>query len=479
MGEFSKFLASKENENEAKINEDLIYNIRKEPLVNFIVRAFKALENKYLKLVDWELITDESKFDSNKINPKFIKNNKNKKFLKRIPINESRYDLLKLKWECNTGDKKWIEEREVLLYKLIDKYYYLIDGNRYCPIYQLVDASVYNRKNYLTLKSQSSPIILKRDFETIKDVNGDEYKIQYIRICLSKQRINILLFFLSLMGYENTMIFMQMNEIIKIETFKKYDKDKEYCFMSNSKLYVKVIKYFFDNDQFVRYMVTALLYICEDCDNIHELNNHEIWTAKLGTLITKEDQEFEKKFYKGEGFKLTFHSFWDLGTQENLRVSKHNKGSTFAVLRWMLRNFNELKLKDNMDLANKRIRLQEQSEATLIRRLNQRKRKFFTDITTNKIKPYYITDLINMDQNFVIKTISGSKSTLIKYDDAVNDCDMFNALKFSLKGISSIGEKNSNAINILNRDIHPSYVGFIDLNATSNSDKYVVTVKII
>ena len=65
MGEFSKFLASKENENEneAKINEDLIYNIRKEPLVNFIVRAFKALENKYLKLVDWELITDENKFE--------------------------------------------------------------------------------------------------------------------------------------------------------------------------------------------------------------------------------------------------------------------------------------------------------------------------------------------------------------------------------------------------------------------------------
>lgn len=475
MAKFLEFLNSEENENElAKdFNKDLIYNLRSEPLVGFVLKAFNIIESKYLKLVSWELITDESKFDSYKVNTKYIKNKKNKKFDKRLPIKESRFDLLKLKFKCATDEKTWFEDREVLLYKQIDNLYYIIEGNRYCPIYQLVDASVYNRKNYLTLKSQSSPIIIKRDVEEIKDVENNNYKIQYYRICLSKQKINILYFYLGLMGYENTIKFMQMVNIIKIEPFRKYNKEEEYCFMSNSNLYIKVIKYFFDNDTFTRYMVTALLYVMEDCETMDDLYNNEIWTAKLGALITKEDQEFDKKFYKGKSFLLTFHSFLDKITKDSLRLKSYNKSSTFALVRWMLRNFNELKMLDNMDIANKRIRFGEHMVAPLVRRLNQRKRKFVTDITSNKIKQYHVTDLINMDQDFVIKTISGSKSSLLKYDDTVNDCDLFTAIKFSLKGPNSIGENNSNSVSVNNRDIHPSYVGNLGLNFTSTSDPFI------
>lgn len=472
MGKFLEFMNSEENKNDNAdyFNNELIYGLRSEPLVKFVLKAFKIIESKYIKLESWELITDESKFDSYKVNTKYIKNNKNKKFDKRLPIKGSRFDLLKLSFRCTIGEDSWIEEREVLLYKQINNFYYIIEGNRYCPIYQLVDASVYNRKDYLTQKTQSSPIILKRDIENIKDVTGQEFKVQYYRICLSKQRINILYFYMALMGYDNTIKFMQMSNIIKIETYKKYNKEEEYCFKSNTGLYLKVIKYFFDNDTFVRYMITGLLYIMENCDSIDDLYNNEVWTAKLGGLITKEDQEFDKRFYKGKSFLLTFHGFLDYLTQEDLRLKNYNKSSTFALVRWMLRNFNELKLKDNMDLENKRIRFGEHMVAPLVRRFNQRKRKFITDITTNKIKPYYIQDLINMDQEFVIKTISGSKSSLMKYDDAVNDCDLFTALKFSLKGPNSIGEKNSNSVSVLDRDIHPSYVGALDINATSNSD---------
>ena len=149
MAKFLEFLNSEENENElAKdFNKDLIYNLRSEPLVGFVLKAFNIIESKYLKLVSWELITDESKFDSYKVNTKYIKNKKNKKFDKRLPIKESRFDLLKLKFKCATDEKTWFEDREVLLYKQIDNLYYIIEGNRYCPIYQLVDASVYNRKN--------------------------------------------------------------------------------------------------------------------------------------------------------------------------------------------------------------------------------------------------------------------------------------------------------------------------------------------
>ena len=72
MATFKQFLSSKENENPnaSRFNEDLIYKIREEPLCEYIIKAFRILESKYLKIIDWELITDETKFDINKINVK-------------------------------------------------------------------------------------------------------------------------------------------------------------------------------------------------------------------------------------------------------------------------------------------------------------------------------------------------------------------------------------------------------------------------
>ena len=52
----------------------------------------------HLKVVDWELITDESKIDSDSVNIRHIKNKNNKKFIKRMPIDNSRYELLKIKF---------------------------------------------------------------------------------------------------------------------------------------------------------------------------------------------------------------------------------------------------------------------------------------------------------------------------------------------------------------------------------------------
>ena len=62
-----------------------------------------------------------------------------------------------------------------------------------------------------------------------------------------------------------------------------------------------------------------------------------------------------------------------------------------------------------------------------------------------------------------------SKCQLVNYKSCVNDLDSIIALKYTYKGISGIGEK-SNAISYAYRSIHPSHLGRVDIDSSSNSD---------
>ena len=96
MAKFMDFLAQNKNPNEDNINEDIIYGIRSESIVDYILDAYRTLESKYVKIIGHELITDESKFDTEYVNVRHIKNKNNRKYNRRMPIDVSRYDLLKI-----------------------------------------------------------------------------------------------------------------------------------------------------------------------------------------------------------------------------------------------------------------------------------------------------------------------------------------------------------------------------------------------
>jgi len=54
--------------------------------------------------------------------------------------------------------------------------------------------------------------------------------------------------------------------------------------------------------------------------------------------------------------------------------------------------------------------------------------------------------------------------------DKINDMDFFSKLRYTIKGPNSIGGKNDNRISKKYRDIHPSYIGKLDINVCGNSD---------
>lgn len=274
--------------------------------------------------------------------------------------------------------------------------------------------------------------------------------------------------YMAMLGYENTMKYMDMSDIIRVESFRKYNKDEEYCFPSEGGLYIKVIKYFFDNDLFVRNMVYSLIVITEECNTMNDLHDVNYWVCVLGSkMLANPNKDATKLFIKGKSILFSFGRLLDNTTRRNLKLKDYNKASPFAILRWMLRNFNELKAKDNMDLRNKRIRMGEYMEAYLIKKLSSRMNKFMTN---NDVKLKDVELLVKMEQDYLVKTVIGAKKPLLRYDNTVNDMDMFTSLKYTIKGPGAIGENSANAVNDKYRGIDQSYVGSIDLNTCSSSD---------
>lgn len=458
----------------AKVNEDLIYNIRNESLADYVVAAFKTMESKHLKLVKWELVTDESKFDPDEINVNHTKNKKNKKHVKRLSIAKSRYDLLRLTFFMKAKDGEGYKDVELLLFKRVQQYYYIIDGNKFYPIYQLLDSSTYNTKDFITLKSMLLPISMKKNDCNLETVSGEILYAPMFILYIFKKKITPITYYLATIGLQNTLRYFQMEDIIDVSRSKNYNKDEQYCFRTNKGFYVKVIKQFFISDLFTRSVVSMLINEMADCDSKIDLYSNEYWTTRLGyqyiSSINKKNNtviDRQELLIKGKGVIISFDRLLDDITKRNLKLSVYNKRDTYAIVRWMMRDFYEIKAKDNMDLKNKRIRLAEYIASYLIKKLSGKMNSFLSE---SNVKLENIENLINFDRHMLIKTVIGSKVPLIRYDSNVNDMNLFTALKYSSKGPSSIGEKGSNSINIKQRDIDISYAGRLDLNTSGSSD---------
>ena len=65
---------------------------------------------------------------------------------------------------------------------------------------------------------------------------------------------------------------------------------------------------------------------------------------------------------------------------------------------------------------------------------------------------------------------------MLRYDDNVNDLDIFGKLKVTFKGPNSLGNNNDNSISTRYRGLNPSYLGKLDINVCG---KYVATDSLI
>jgi len=453
-----------QEQNPEKFNDEFIYKKNKQDIVKIVSGICDALEiinGVTFKTVEY--ITNES-------DPRFVK-------YREKDVNISRYNLLILKFRIegysNKEKKTMIEDIDlpILFPKLINEFFFIHNGNRYYPIWQIADRDTYNvgirEKRSLVLKTLLLPIVLR--FESIEYEVNDEFilKGKVFLLHLFNKKINFLYYFLNKFTIPECIEFLGMSDFFSVDpepledripiTISKgivinVDQTSE-KFRSQSSLNILCC------------FVDLLLEV--KVKNYSNLINQDYWRRRLGGMFTKNTTN---QVEKSLGIQISFERILDTLTKNILKLPTEDKEDIYALIRWMVRNYYELSIKDNMDLMNKRLRFHEYMVNPLLVKFSDATYRMLNN-AIDKINTYENLKSIfsNIRLNQIIRRLI--KIELLRYSNSVNSMDLFNsALKASFKGPQSMVSRTTNQIGARYRGLHPSYLDRISLTFASAGD---------
>lgn len=472
-----KYIQSYISNFEKELNLPLIYKQNDRSLVEYVMDAWKSLEIvKNIKILKFEYNPNESEIDINKYIFKREKKKKKKDRCDYKFVNDDRYGCLTTWIQITVEEQENRFEKPVIHQKTIKKQmlvpvededgYFYLKGKKYYVIYQLVDKSTYTSSSSVTLKSLM-PIAVKRksiNAENFvktsvekKDINGNDFLLPVYNVFVFKKEIPIILFYVA-NGMDWALSYLGVDNILSfVEDIEDTTDEKYLYFQISSKCYIKVVRELFLKYPYIQGIVGGLLHVSTNRITVQDLNNREIWIKKLSKNNTIE---------KGEDILVFFNRLMDETTRKILMLNDHNKNDVYAILRWMMMNFNELRMKDNLSLDNKRLRCNEYIASLLTQEFSKRLNRVIT-LGSKATIPDFL-DMFKFSGEILIQKMHSSG--ILRFDDTINDMDFFTRLKYTTKGPHSLGGKNSNNISIRYRGNHPSYLGNIDLLVCGNSD---------
>ena len=445
-----KWLAEFQDSQPNKFNEEIIYGMReRDNMVEYLEDTCKALETiPYIKYEGYDIITDENKF----------------KPTDTISISDSRLTLVIFRFTITYNNSTVHTTMPIYIPKWINHYYFILNGNKYFPIYQHVETSTYNTKNSIILKSLLMPIILQMKTTHISDISGNEYTGRLYMINLFNHKNNLLYYFFATMGYKDTLAFFGYEKNVKIVSSDDTVDTKKRLLIPINKMYsLSVSKVKFKNDQIFKNFVICLIDIFGKKIDVHKIDNVDFWITKLGSIYTKN---INNQTNKAQTVIMSFKRILDERTKKNLLIAYEDKYDIFALIRWMMRNFDTLMRKDNLSLLNKRLRLSEYIITPFVRKMSNSTYRVLNSKTINLNK---LRSILKPNPMVIISDMQNSK--LLRFNNATNDMDLFNcALRWSNHGPSSLGEGTRKTVSVHYRGIHISHIGRLSLNTISNSD---------
>lgn len=450
---------------EKELNIPLINKSADLPLIDYVIDAWKSLDIvKQIEFKDFIFTDKESSIDINKYIFKREKKKKNKFDIKlvdsdRVGLLTVNMEITMLQTDPTTGEKTYQKYplTKSMLIPLQDKNgYYHIKGKKYYMIYQLVEKSTYTTSTDVSLKSLM-PVSVKRNTIDVNDVAGGEYRVPYYNVYIFKREVPIILFFLAnglwytmdKFGIRNVVEFMS---VLPVEL----EPDKMYFQLSN-KCYMSVYRDQFAEKPFIRSIVGGFMLISTNRTTIDVLKDETKWIAQLSN---------PNNYDKGKNILKYFNRLLDKTTKKILKVPKFYCNNAYDLLKWQMQHFNELRLKDNCDINNKRLRCNEYIVAPLTQDFSRRLNRIIS--LGDKVTIDNIKEMFKFPGDILIQKMH--KSGLLRFDDSVNDMNFWSKLKYTSKGPHSLGGNNSNNIGIKYRDLHPSMLGKIDILVCGNSD---------
>lgn len=399
--------------------------------------------------------------------------NKDKSFNKwdYIPINDTKMKLLVVDYYLAVPNPKKDAVKEknlrvlIMVPRFVDKYYLKIFGTYYSPKIQIVDGSTYN--NSQKLNSKNPNVAFKTMFmasrfykyqNDIKLTNGEIIKACFFASSIFTKMVPAIKYILAKFGLLGTMQKLMIQDLI---ISSEDPKNKNWYTSKKHNIYISLPKYIFDNDIVAQSLMSTILSSINSKEFTAEmLFTKEFWLMSLG------DSYDNKSSTKGESVLESLETIYDKAARDEIRLPYEYKKDIYDIIIWILREFSNLRLKNNLDIGTKRRRLAEYFAALYITKISSGMYKFADE--GKNIQISQIEKRIFTFPDYLLKVIS--KDRLVNSRDIVNSNDAFQALKFSYKGISGLGETKSAPIPRGYRQVHPSHLGRIDLDSSSVND---------
>ena len=385
-----------------------------------------------------------------------------------IPENKIRIDTKTGKLEQTEG----IVEVLIELPRYVDMYYFRILGNYYIPTQQIVDGSTYNNNTSnskaltITLKTQFMPIKVYKEYYDIVDIVDKSAKrcVLFASYVFTK-KTDAIKFILGRYGYYGALEFLELEGIYiqDCNIGEPLDPNLFYNFSDDyNKVIISVYKKLFDRDNITQSFCYTILRNVKRLEIFADIFDPRYWNRMLGADFQSATLD------KGIPVLDSFESIYDLETKELIRLPMEDKEDSYCIIRWMMRQFNHLRSRDNLDISTKRARRADEYLPAIYAK------KLSTGIYRISDKGKNITfkdvlRVIDTAPDYILKQINSAN--LVNYVDLPNDNDAELAIAYTYKGISGLGDQGSGAaVPNIYRSVHPSHLGRVDLDASSASD---------
>lgn len=386
-----------------------------------------------------------------------------------INMKDSDIKLLIVRYYIATKGEEDIIEVPIAVPRVVNKFYFHLNGCYYSSMYQVVDASTYNtstskssNKHYITLKTIFQPIRVFRNINSLTTIDGTPTQCSTFDNNTFKKSVPVGQYLLAKYGLYETIKFLGIYGSIYF-TDLSGAKDKafanEYVFKAkrNSNIYIHVDADLYDKTLVLQHFVYILHITPTKNDTYDQIFTNEYWVNALGILFNSSVSTLEK----GSNILNSLELIYDIPTKDEIQLPEEYKHDIYHILRWILWEYNNLRTKDNLNILTKKIKSEDyigSMYAAKISRNIYRLSDKAKDADLKMIRSHLTTPVMEIINRMI-------QDQLITFRGISSDMDSMLANKFTYKGSSGI-----KTISAAYKLIHPSNIGILDPDSSSPSD---------
>jgi hypothetical protein len=373
--------------------------------------------------------------------------------------------LLALNYTYGVGNDKWNDERDrhtsyVIIPTFVSKYYFRIKGKYYAPSFQIIENTTYN----MSKKDKDDVVILKCTFMKLimtrtkckLNSNGEQIETTLFTSNIFSKDAYPFNYILAKIGYQNTLKFLGLEGTFVLSDEPHADKVNFYSFKAKG-YYVIVPIYLFINNPQLQSFIASIIKSGIKYNDLFKIEN---WVDNLG-------KDFSQKYTFEKGLKVleSLEGMYDKTIYDACNLPYEYKKNIYCILRWLVYEFSELMIKDNLDLATKKLRCEEYIAQMYGVKLSTNVRKI-ADMK-NAITMYDIKKYINIRPDFLLGEIK--TCSIINYKNISNDHDTFLGAKYSFKGPGGLDSSTKGSkIPDKYKQLKASHLGVLGLANTNN-----------